>query len=82
MKHSVHLLSPDLRSEAVFVLHDVQILYHIIVIVYYAYCFPCTLDAFALGLPIFYWREVLPSCNFNNSGMLNNSSLGIYILFM
>lgn len=50
--------------------------------VYYACCFPCTLDDLALGQPKFYWQVLFPSCNFKICGMLNNSSLGIYIIFL
>lgn len=49
MKHSVHLLSPDLRSEADFSPQHANFVSHLSV--YYAYCFPCTLDDLALGLP-------------------------------
>jgi len=30
----------------------------------------------------FYWQVLWPSCNFKNCGMLNNSCLGIYIIFL
>lgn len=80
MKHSVRLLSPDLRSEVDFSPQRANFVSHLSV--YYACCFPCTLDDLALGQPKFYWQVLFPSCNFKICGMLNNSSLGIYIIFL
>jgi hypothetical protein len=66
MKLSVHFASPELISEADFVLSCEQFSYQIFFLLHIVLVFFfCSLDAFALGLPRFYWPELLPSCNLN-----------------